>query len=165
MGALIATRIARMYPELVEHLILYQPPMYSEYPDRQIKLGMRSKFYVSLLQSLIDEPERLEQYRRRLGRMAARFAIFNIDDFARQPFNQSLRNTILEQTIYEDLSQLEIQVDVLYGRFDFLIPTGGIKQYLKKSKSTIKLHNINETHRITRRAGREIAEIIRSYKM
>jgi pimeloyl-ACP methyl ester carboxylesterase/membrane-associated phospholipid phosphatase len=158
MGSLVAAYIAQNYPHKVKHLILYQMPVYSEVPD--VKLSeLRRQAYLSVFRYLAEHPRLTLWYAKVLGRMASKVAGFSLDARTWQPFELSLRNTIMQQHSYENLRLLTMPTDVIYGKYDVLVLRKSLQHYFRPSKY-VRFYEIDELHRISARAGELIKELI-----
>jgi pimeloyl-ACP methyl ester carboxylesterase len=158
MGAIIAVRISKLYPDLVKHLILYQMPVYSDSPEFNIK-DMRHKAYVRLFESMLNNPKLLVSTAARLGKVVTRVAHFEFDERSWYPFEQSLRHTIMQEQVYRDLHELRMPIDVIYGRLDMLVLRRSMKR-LFSSSAHVRFHQLNETHQISGRAAKVIVQLI-----
>jgi pimeloyl-ACP methyl ester carboxylesterase len=158
MGAIVAVRISKLYPDLVKHLILYQMPVYSDNPELNIK-DRRHKIYLKFFESLLSNPRILITTAKRVGRVISRVAHFELDDRSWYPFEQSLRNTIMQEQVYHDLQELRMPVDVVYGRLDVFVLRRSMKR-LFSSSANVRFHQLNETHQISGRAAKIIVQLI-----
>lgn len=158
MGTLISTRVAAKEPQLVKHLILYEIPVYADFPAQHLS-DIRHKAYISLFNQLIKNPRRTLRLSYYLGRVASNFMNVSLTPESWVPFERSLLHTVMRDSIYKDLKTLTIPVDVIYGKYDFIV----IKRIMKKLFKTspqIRFHEVNETHRIGARAGRMINNLL-----
>jgi cis-3-alkyl-4-acyloxetan-2-one decarboxylase len=158
MGAVIAARIARLKPKLVKHLILYQIPVYSDNPDLGVK-DMRNKAYLSFLNSLADNQKLTLRSARMIEKIASRAIRFTLSEDNWPAFERSLRNTVLRDDVFEDVRALKIPTDIIYGSYDPLILRRSMRRAFKNS-SLIKFNRVDETHRISKRAGALISTLI-----
>jgi pimeloyl-ACP methyl ester carboxylesterase len=156
MGCLIAVHIAKLRPDLVRGLVLYQPPLYDGLPPTRRYVARRD-FYYRLYAWLIDEstasPSRLRQV------IMKRTGVF-IDPSMLQPFLKSLGNTIMRQTTLADMRGLRVPIDVIYGSLDVVVIRGRSKAVFNGVRAPLTTHTIAEFHGISKRAGRFIAKRI-----
>jgi len=158
MGSLVAAHIARQYPKRVKHLILYQMPIYGDVPKLEVK-DFRRQAYLSVFRYLAEHPKMTLWYARLLGRAASKLGGFVLTEKTWQPFEMSLRNTIMQQQSYDNLRELQMPTDVVYGRYDVLVFRKNIQHFFRPSKY-LKFYEIDEIHRISARAGELIRELI-----
>jgi pimeloyl-ACP methyl ester carboxylesterase len=164
MGTLIAARVARKEPKMVKHLILYQMPVYSDYPGSNGKESPRLRLYMSVYRKMLSSRKMTLRSAELISRFASRAVGFYLNDELWTPFEMSLRNTIMQQEIYQDLEALPMKTDVVYGRFDMFVMRGDTQKYLEKSNH-VRFHEINELHRITPRAAKLLSQLIVTNKV
>ncbi len=158
MGSLVAAHIALKYPRRVKHLVLYQMPVYSAIPRLDVK-DFRRQAYLSTFRYFAEHPKATLWYAKILGRAASKVAGFVLDERTWQPFELSLRNTIMQQESLKNLRALRMPTDVVYGRYDFLVLKKNLQHFFRPSKY-LRFYEINEIHRVSTRAGQLIHELI-----
>lgn len=159
MGCLVAVRLARQYPELVKHLVLYEMPLYSGLPDKRI-YRLRTDLYLRFYKRITKyQPNFSAENARLAQRLAKRIAGFEVSEQTWQPFIKSLENTIMRQSTAEDIKHVEVPVDVIYGTRDTLVIRGKPEKFFGKD-TNIKAYNIKERHVITLKASKFISERI-----
>lgn len=158
MGSLVAAHIAHKYPWRVKHLILYEMPVYSSIPAINVK-DYRRQAYLSVFRYFAEHPKVTLWYAKILGRTASRVAGFALDEKTWQPFELSLRNTIIQQQSYENLRTLRMPTDVVYGRYDIFVMKKSLQHFFRPSKY-LRFYEIDEIHRISTRAASLIHELI-----
>lgn len=158
MGSLVAAHIARRSPWRVKHLILYQMPIYSAVPNLDVK-DFRRQAYLSTFRYFAEHPKATLWYAKILGRTASKVAGFVLDERTWQPFELSLRNTIMQQQSAENLRTLRMPTDVIYGKYDVLVLKKNLQHFFRPSKY-LRFYEIDEIHRISARAGQLIYELI-----
>lgn len=158
MGSLVAAHIARRSPWRVKHLILYQMPIYSAIPNLDVK-DFRRQAYLSAFRYFAEHPKATLWYAKVLGRTASKVAGFALDERTWQPFELSLRNTIMQQQSLENLRALRMPTDVIYGKYDVLVLRKNLQHFFRPSKY-LRFYEIDEIHRISSRAGQLIYELI-----
>lgn len=162
MGCLIAARVARLRPDLVRHLVLYEMPLYSGLPEKRL-YRLRLNIYFSLY-------DRITQFRpifsgdgkSRAQRLAESIAGFTLNDATWKPFVKSLRHTIMEQTTADDLRHIQVPIDVIYGSRDQLVIRGKTQLIFGEDVTNITAHTIKESHRISEKASTFLAERVRA---
>jgi len=157
MGSLIAARIARIRPDLVQHLILYQMPVYEGLPERG-GYRLRRDFYFKLYDAIVDDPTMLLGSSMRA--VVLRKAGVSVTPETLQPFARSLRHTIMEQSVLSDLSHIKVPIDVIYGSLDVLVIRGKAETVFTEVPAPLRTHTITQLHRLTPRASKFIAKRI-----
>jgi pimeloyl-ACP methyl ester carboxylesterase len=157
MGCLVAVRVARLRPDLVKHLVLYEMPLYEGLPEKRryrLRLNVYYRFYEWVLKQnpTFDETER--RFRERL---ASKVAGSELTPETWQPFVKSLRNTIMRQSAADDIKHLTMAADVVYGSRDMLVIRGKVQTIFGKDASNITAHTIRERHVISVKAAKFLA--------
>jgi pimeloyl-ACP methyl ester carboxylesterase len=158
MGCLVAVRVARLRPDLVKHLVLYEMPLYEGLPEKRryrLRLNMYARFFRYMLRY---QPTFDAETARRTERLANRIAGFEVDRDSWLPFTKSLEHTIMQQTAAADIKQLDTPMDVIYGTYDMFVIRGKPQQVFGDDSANIKVHTIRERHVISVRASHFIVE-------
>lgn len=159
MGCLVASHIAWMKPEMVSRMVLYEPPLFADSPEfRSHK--RRKRLYFALYEQLLQRPKILLVY----SKAAARFKFsqgraLSVNSKSWIPFERSLKNTIMNQTAYDELKKLTVPADIIYGKFDFVVTRTDVRKMLEANPA-ITFHLVNEMHDVTARAGKYIAKLL-----
>ncbi|HVX48178.1 MAG TPA: alpha/beta hydrolase, partial [Candidatus Saccharimonadales bacterium] len=162
MGCLVAVRIARLRPDLVRHLVLYEMPLYEGLPEKRsyrARLAIYNRLYARLLRF---EPTFEPEKARLVERLARRITGFEVERATWQPFLKSLENTILKQTAAEDIKHIAAPMDVIYGSFDMLVIRGEPKRIFGEGSTNITAHTIRARHMISTKASRFIVSRIKA---
>jgi pimeloyl-ACP methyl ester carboxylesterase len=153
MGCLVSVRVARLRPDLVKHLILYEMPLYNGLPDKR-SYRLRLKFYFALYDKIIAyKPIFRGDGKKRAQKLAERIAGFSLDDATWRPFIRSLKHTIMEQSTHEDIKQIKLPMDVIYGTRDRVVIRGKTAEIFGQDVTNITAHNIRENHGISKKAS------------
>ncbi|HEY5442119.1 MAG TPA: alpha/beta hydrolase [Candidatus Saccharimonadales bacterium] len=158
MGCLVAVRVARLRPDLVKHLVLYEMPLYEGLPEKRryrLRLNLYSRFYRHIIRY---QPTFDAQTARLTERLAQRIAGFEVTPETWQPFVKSLEHTIMQQTAPDDIKHLQAPMDVIYGTLDILVIRGKPNQIFGDDAGNITAHTIRERHVISERASRFLVE-------
>src|SRR5206468_3745628 len=124
MGSLVAVRVARLRPDLVKHMVLYEMPLYEGLPEKRM-YRVRLNIYKRVYDRIIKYQPTFDKETARLAeRLAVRVAGFEIRRASWLAFVRSLQNTILQQSAADDIKKLKVPIDVIYGRFDMLVIRG-----------------------------------------
>jgi pimeloyl-ACP methyl ester carboxylesterase len=154
MGCLVAVRVARLRPDLVKHLVLYEMPLYDGLPQKRhyrLRLNLYFRFYQRLMRL---QPTFNPENARLAERLATRIVGFEVAQDTWQPFVKSLENTIMHQTAAEDIKQLAMPMDVIYGMFDMLVIRGKPTTIFGVDNVNITAHTIRARHMISPKASR-----------
>jgi len=162
MGCLVAVRVAKLRPDLVKHLVLYEMPLYEGLPEKRryrLRLDLYRRFYawVARYQPTFD-PLTVH----RTERLAKKIVGFEVTEPTWQPFVRSLENTIVKQTTAADIKQLDVPMDVIYGTWDMLVIRGKERQIFGSDLPQLTLHTVRARHTISVKASRFIVRRIRA---
>jgi pimeloyl-ACP methyl ester carboxylesterase len=160
MGCLVAVRVARRRPDLVRQLVLYQMPLYEGLPGKRryrAQLGIYSRLYNRILRF---QPSFDPAKARLAERLAQRVVGFEVDATTWQPFVKSLEHTIMRQTAADDIKQIAVPMDVIYGSYDMLVIRGKPRHIFGDDSDNVTTHKIRERHVISAKASRFIVERI-----
>ncbi len=160
MGCLVAVRVARRRPDLVKHLVLFEMPLYEGLPHSR-KYRLRTELYIRFYKWVMGlHPTFDHETERFVERLASKIAGLEVTPENWQPFVRSLENTIVKQTTAEDIKQLDMPMDVIYGRFDMLVIRGEPKKFFGNEKDHIKAFTVNARHVISPSASQFLVERI-----
>lgn len=160
MGAVIAARVALLFPKLVKHLILYQVPVYSDNPKVGIR-DIRNRAYLRFLDSLADNQKATLRKARLIERLARSAVQFTLSEDNWPAFEKSIRNTVMQEDVYEDVQALKIRTDIIYGTYDPIVLRHSMQRAFKGSP-LVRFYRTIETHRISPKAGKLIIRLIES---
>lgn len=153
MGCLVAVRVAMLRPDLVERLVLYQPPFYAGLPK---KVEKRTEFYMSAYARLMQlQPTILDALpfaRRAFGRMTG----FELTRENWIPSQRSMKQTIMNQSSVAELHKLTIPTEIIYGTFDGLVIKDAKNAFFSERTDYVKSGEIPEGHVISKRAAKLI---------
>lgn len=153
MGSIIAVRLAFDNVLNIERCILYQPPLLTLAPKE------RRNFYRSLYSFLASRPDLVLNYSRLVKKLATRLALFTVSPDTWLAFNRSLNNTIIAQSTLMELATMRIPVDIVYGRFDFVVSRSEASRLIRANKC-LRLHRVNSLHDITPQAGSYMKKLL-----
>lgn len=162
MGCLVAIRVARLRPDLVRHLVLYEMPLHDGLPEqRRYKVLNRLffrfyKFIISL------DPTFDEEEMKTIEKFSRKFVGVDITPETWQPLVLSLENTIMNQTAADDIKEISTPMDVIYGSFDMLVIRGKAESFYGDTESNVKTHKVRARHVISPRASQFIAERVKA---
>lgn len=153
MGSLVAVRVAKLRPDLVRHLVLYEMPLYKGLPDSW-HYQTRINLYFRLYDWIIKQNPSFEDVQKRLSeRLTTKVVGTDITAETWQPFIKSLKNTIMSQSADKDLPTLKMPADIIYGSRDMLVIKGKVIKTLGLNSNLVTTHTIRERHVISKRSS------------
>ncbi len=161
MGCLVSVRVARLRPDLVKHLVLYEMPLYEGLPDKkryQLRLDLYRKFYERVINynPTFDDKKTM----RLVERLGRKIIGFEVTPQTWQPFVNSLQNTIMQQTTAEDIEAIDTPMDAIYGTYDMFVIRGSLQQTFGTDSDQIVSHKLRVGHVISVKASRFLVERI-----
>ncbi|MCA9325896.1 alpha/beta hydrolase [Candidatus Saccharibacteria bacterium] len=158
MGALVASRVAAMRPEKVAKLVLFEPPLFADIPEFR-SYQKRRQFYFDIYERIAQNPKRGLSMTKLVAKVSDNWTKYLVSDQAWLPIERSLRNTIMSQTSYEELSDTAIETDIVHGRFDVAVSSVGLKKMLAHNPN-IRFHKTTERHNISKLSATFLANLI-----
>ncbi len=160
MGCLVAVRVARLRPDLVKHLVLYEMPLYEGLPQKR-RYRLRTDLYFKLYKRIMRyQPAFSAENARLAERLAKKIVGLEVTNETWLPFIRSLEHTIMRQTAADDIKQLGMPMDVIYGTFDMLVIRGKPHKIFGDAKERITAHTIRAGHIISPKASRFLVQRI-----
>lgn len=156
MGSLVAVRVARLKPQIVERLVLYEMPLYTEVPTLK-RYTLLRRIYFSLYRQVLKHPDYSPTNVRIVQRIAPKLSGFKVTRQTWIPYVKSLRNTIMQQSTAEDMRILQLPMDLIYGSLDLIVLRGHIQTIFDMNLTKITTHMVRSRHKITPRASAFIA--------
>lgn len=158
MGCLVAVHIAAARPRLVSRLVLHEPPLLGDIPEFPGH-GKRSARYKALFEYIAAHPELAHVENKLMWRVARKLSGLYLSQEEWYPFEQSLRNTILNQQTYHELKEVAVPTDIIYGRLDLVVIRQGIEQIFRANKN-INLHLVTDMHGVSTSSARYLAGLV-----
>lgn len=158
MGCLVAAHLAATSPGLVQRLVLYEPPLLGEISDFP-HYTKRSAHYKALFEYIASHPQLAQVEARLLWRVARKLWGMHLSEEKWLPFERSLRNTILEQQAYDELRDIAVPTDIVYGRLDLVVIRRGIERLFAHNKC-VTLHVVIDFHGISVRSAKYLADLL-----
>ena len=160
MGCLIAVHIATVRPDLVKRLVLYEMPLYAGLPDKR-HYQMRLNFYFGLYKRIIAfKPSFDHSKRTRAQRLAEKVLGYRLEPNTWTPFIKSLEHTIMDQKTHQQIKQLTVPMDVIYGTKDRVVIRGKTEALFGEDVKNITAHTVKESHGITLKGSKFLLERI-----
>jgi pimeloyl-ACP methyl ester carboxylesterase len=153
MGCLVAVRVAKLRPDLVHHLVLYEMPLYEGLPEKR-RYRLRTNLYYRLFKQITTyQPAFSFENQRLAEKLARRIVGLEVTPATWLPFIRSLQNTIMKQTTADDIKQIDAPMDVIYGRFDMLVIRGQPRKFFGDRAEGITSHTVRARHAISLKAS------------
>lgn len=149
MGALAALRVARLRPDMVKHLVLYEMPLYEGLPEKRHYKARLAAYFAFYDWATKQNPSFGETKKRFSERLATAVVGSELTKDTWQPFIKSLKNSIMKQTAADDIKHLKMPADVIYGSRDMLVIRGKVQTIFGKDAVNLTGHTIKARHRIT----------------
>jgi pimeloyl-ACP methyl ester carboxylesterase len=129
MGALLAARYARIFPNEVTDLILLHPPLYKDSMEAYATLRSTNKIYRFLLDSHL----------RRIGWIAIKMlAGYYISNHGRHARERSLKNIIEKAEAFDDLTFVTVSTLLVIGSNDRSVYAKNLAGHSTQSTVTVK---------------------------
>lgn len=151
LGALVAVEIAKLYPRRIAALILCSPPFYTNATMAKKLLPRSETILMSIYRLVQTRPEQFIK----ISALAAKYGIINrafqVTDENVHAYMGALEASIVNQTAYDDVMQLELPISIIYGTLDPVVIAKNIKLLAQKkptivAKSTIAGHEIKGSY-------------------
>lgn len=160
MGSLVAVRVAKLRPDLVRHLVLYEMPLYDGLPDKR-RYQTRVKLYFNFFEWITRQNPDFKAVRKRFKeRIATHIVGSELTAKSWQPFIKSLQNTIMQQSAAKDLPTLTMPADIIYGTRDMLVIRGKVHHIFGLDSDLVTTHTIRERHVISTKSSKFISDRI-----
>lgn len=159
MGSIIAARYCRLYPSRIKEVFLLSLPIYFK-DNKNVNFShKRTDFYLKAYEFISQKKDLTIKYSKHVRNILRIKDGINIDEDSWDGFSRSLRNTIIKQNTFDDISNLKLPVHIIFGALDeFLVQENVFKLDKFKNVDITKLSGIN--HTITPRFAKSVAEII-----
>lgn len=162
MGCLVAIRVARLRPDLVRHLIIYEMPLHHGLPEKR-RYKVLNDLYFRLYKKIISLEPTFDGTDmtafERVGRRVVGMEVSKDNWFA---LTRSLENTIMNQTTAEDIKEIDIPMDVIYGTWDMMVIRGKTQKFFGDDRENIIGHKVRARHEISKKPSLFIVERIQA---
>ncbi len=157
MGCFIAIEVATLKKGFVDNLLLYEPPFYVGLPDKN-SYRLRLATYFKIYERFTEKPPAALKYFATAQRLFRTGGGFQLTEENWIPFQRTIRNTIMNQTALNDLKQLNVPTQILYGRYDHLVFNDKKNTFFEDSTAPVEVAELSSMHGISRRASKEIVK-------
>ncbi len=160
MGAIISARYCRLYPRDVKRAFLLSPPLYPKDSELHTNISRtRTDLYMNAYDFLSENKDftiNNSQILRKLLRIGDGMEVNEENWYG---FRRSLRHTIIKQDAYDDIKNLNMPVNIIYGTLDeFLIQKIVNQLAVSRNVRITKLQTVN--HMIGTKFAKEVARQI-----
>jgi pimeloyl-ACP methyl ester carboxylesterase len=157
MGCLVAAHVAMRRPKSVARLVLYEPPLFADLDEFKTHKAVRERYF-KVFEYILAHPEMLLT-KKRLLKLVRKLYGLRMSEEDWLPFERSLRNTIMQQSLYEDLQSVTMPTDIIYGRLDFVVTRAEVRAMFQ-ARPNVHIHLVNRMHSVTPRAAGFIARLL-----
>lgn len=162
MGCLVAMRVARLRPDLVRHLVLYEMPLHDGLPEKRRYKVLNQLFFRFYKRIISLQPNFQQEDMKLAERLSRKFVGVDVTPETWQPLVRSLENTIMKQTAADDIKNISAPMDVIYGSFDMLVIRGKSEQFFGEDTDNRMTYKVRARHVISEKASRFIVERIKA---
>lgn len=160
MGSIIAAKYCLRYPKEISSVFLLSPPIYINSNESQTIMARRQTDFFLIAYKFISQKKKFTiTYSQHLRKLLRIKSGMEVDEDNWNSFRLSLKNTIVHQNTYRDITMIEKPVKIIYGSLDEFLVQENINSLAGLNHVTITRliavdHSIN-----TRFAKEAIAQI------
>jgi len=164
MGSIIIARYCNLYPRSISEVFLLSPPVYFKDDENSNFSNKRTDFYLKAYELLSQQKDFAIKYSKHIRNILRIKDGIIVDEKSWDGFSCSLKNTIIRQNVYENIKNINIPTNIIYGSLDqFLVQKNVNKLDEFDNVRVTRLVGIN--HVISKRFAKSVADIINnSYK-
>jgi pimeloyl-ACP methyl ester carboxylesterase len=160
LGGLIATRYARQLPHHIQRLVLLSPPVYAPIDSiASRRARQRTSMYLTAYRYLRTHPRATPDNILRLSRILPPMKFLTFNRATWLPFIRSLEQCIENQTIIQDIVDVQAPIDVFYGVFDEVVVPYNVKQLARIRAVT--LHPLRVNHMVGKRYALAVSQVLK----
>lgn len=127
MGSLVAIHYAKTHPKVVDSLVLCSPPLYRTKTMRKPIRVTADELLVSAYRRAQKNPSMLRQFLKTATKYGLINDSFSVTDETFPSYMAALEAAIINQSAIDELSELELPISVIRGRFDPVVLAEPIK--------------------------------------
>lgn len=163
MGSLLATRYARVLPKHVSRLVLLSPPVYGPLDHISSRVARsRTAMYLRAYKFLRSNKRVTPENMVRLSRIVPPLRTLILNHATWLPIIRSLEHCIEQQTIIQDIAQVQAPVDIFYGTLDEVVVPYNVRQLA--SLRDVHLHALKVNHAVNKRYAAAVANTLKRWK-
>jgi len=161
LGSLVAIDIAKRYPSFVRSLILCSPPIFNNSTTNVAAKAYQEKVLKNIYKMIKKSPTQFAKVIEPAVKLKLINKVFDVNVSNIDVNFKTLETAIINQTSFEDASNLKLPVDIIHGAFDPLVVLGNLKDLVKKN-SNVKLESIAAGHEILGAMEKTLIDKIKS---
>lgn len=159
LGSLLATRYVRQHPRKVNRLLLLSPPVYPPLSSISSKAALRrTDLLMRIYRFLRTHPRLTPENLRRLSRISPLPKSLIKHPETWTPFKRSLEHCIEQQTIEEDIRDIQIPIEIFYGTLDTVVV--GHNVCALAALAGVEVHAFRGNHALTATYARHVAKYL-----
>lgn len=162
MGSIIAARYCLRYPKNVKDVFLLSLPLYFKNSELHTNISLKhTDFYLKIYDLISRKKKFTIDSSKRIRKLLRINEGIEVNEETWNSFRLSLRNTIINQDTYNDIKNLNLPVNIVYGLLDQFMVQENIAKLLSFDYVNItKLSAVD--HSIGDRFARKVAELVLS---
>lgn len=161
MGSFIATRYSVIHKRRISRLLLLSPPIYPPLISISKKSALkRTDWLLQLYKFLRTHPRMGPSTMKNISQIMLLPVSVQDDTATWIPFARSLEKCIEQQTIKEDISGLEMPIDVFYGSLDLVVIPRNVESL--RDIRNVTLHKFRGNHNMGRIYAKTVASVLPS---
>ena len=159
LGSLLATRYTRDHPRHVNRLLLLSSPIYPPLDSISSKVAKgRTALFLKIYKFLRSNPIMTPENVKRFSLILPIPKSIVRDPETWVPFMRTLERCIEQQSLLQDIIEIEVRIDMFYGKLDTVIVPFNIQQVSNIQDVTI--HQVTANHDVGKRYSAEVAELL-----
>ncbi len=139
MGSIIATDYAKSYPADVRELFLLSLPIYQK-TDKSYQSNMTQKridLFLKAYHYIAERKEVAIKYSKSVRKILKLPDGVDVNEDNWYSFQKSLINTVVKQTVIDNIKDIAIPINIIYGSLDGLLIKKNLKRLVDKSNVSI----------------------------
>ncbi|HEY4161248.1 MAG TPA: alpha/beta fold hydrolase [Candidatus Saccharimonadales bacterium] len=159
LGSLLATRYVRRYPDDVERLVLLSPPVYPALDTIEGKLALRRTDLLMRVYRIVrGHPRMTPDNVRRLSKLGAIPHTIAAHPDTWVPFKRSLQRCIEQQTIAQDIREIRVPIDAMYGTLDAVVVGANVRALARLRD--VDVHTFTGNHALGHAYAKATAKLL-----
>ena len=159
MGSIITAHYCRLYPKVVSEVFMLSLPIYFKDDDNANFSNNRTDLYLKAYEFLSQQKDLTIKYSKHARNILRIKEGIYVDEESWDGFSNSLKNTIIKQNVYDDIKNINIPINIIYGSLDQLLVQENVNKLNEFDNVKItKLTGVN--HVINKRFAKSVAKMI-----
>ena len=164
LGSLLATTYARRYPSHIRRMLLLSPPVYPPLSTIAGKLALKRTDLLMRVYRILRESARITPTSlNRLGRLGVVPRSVSTHPETWLPFKRSLERCIEQQTIEADIKDVDIPIDIIYGKLDTVVIGENVRALARLRD--VEVRTFRGNHTLGRTYARTVAKLLMSHSV